>query len=144
SFAAPMWAGYMALVNEQYLLNGASTTLGFINPALYDIYAGSNYGTDFHNVTSGGNTLGCTVGYSLSCGLGSPHGNALVNALAVVATGPTVTVSPASLLWGDIVLGKTGSGKAVTLTNTGTSTLNISSIDQRRLCPDNQHKALRQ
>jgi len=128
SFAAPMWAGYMALVNEQYLLNGASTTLGFINPALYDIYAGSNYGTDFHNVTSGGNTLGCTVGYSLSCGLGSPNGNALVNALAVVATGPTVTVSPASLLWGDIVLGKTGSGKAVTLTNTGTSTLNISSI----------------
>jgi subtilase family serine protease len=92
SFAAPMWAGYLALVNEQYLLNGHTTSLGFINPALYAIYAGSNYGTDFHNVTSGGNTLGCTVGYSLSCGLGSPNGSALVAALAG-ASSPSFTIS---------------------------------------------------
>jgi subtilase family serine protease len=92
SFAAPMWAGYLALANEQYLLNGNTTTLGFINPALYAIYAGSNYGTDFHNVTSGGNTLGCTVGYSLSCGLGSPNGSALVAALAG-ASSPSFTIS---------------------------------------------------
>ncbi len=80
SFAAPMWAGYLALVNEQAVSDG-NPTLGFINPALYEVYAGSNYGTDFHNVTSGGNTLGCTVGYSLGCGLGSPNGSALVAAL---------------------------------------------------------------
>src|SRR5262249_9912241 len=36
SFAAPMWAGFMALVNQQAILNGQSP-LGFINPALYNI-----------------------------------------------------------------------------------------------------------
>ena len=43
-------------------------------------------------------------------------------------TGPPVTVSPTSLLWGTVVLGATGPAKAVTLTNTGSVTLNISSI----------------
>jgi Abnormal spindle-like microcephaly-assoc'd, ASPM-SPD-2-Hydin len=43
-------------------------------------------------------------------------------------TGPTVTVSPTSLTWGTVVLGATGPAKAVTLTNTGSVTLNISSI----------------
>jgi hypothetical protein len=42
--------------------------------------------------------------------------------------GPTVTVSPTSLTWGTVVLGATGGAKAVTLTNTGSVTLNISSI----------------
>ena len=58
SFATPMWAGYMALANEQYLSNGATSTLGFINPALYTIGLGSDYDTDFHDITSGGNTSG--------------------------------------------------------------------------------------
>jgi kumamolisin len=128
SFATPMWAGYLALANEQYISNGASTTLGFINPALYDIGLGPDYDTDFHDITSGGNTDGTTVGYDLSTGWGSPNGSALINALAGVATGPTVTVSPASLKWGAVVLAETGAKKAVTLTNTGTTTLNISSI----------------
>ena len=36
SFAAPMWAGYLALVNEQAVANG-NPKLGFINPSsLYD------------------------------------------------------------------------------------------------------------
>ena len=115
SFATPMWAGYLALANEQYLSNGASKTLGFINPALYDIYAGSNYGTDFHNVTSGGNTLGCTVGYSLSCGLGSPNGNALINALASVGSNFSLSASPNSV--------------TVTQGSKGTSTITITPSD---------------
>jgi subtilase family serine protease len=98
SFATPMWAGYLALANEQYLSNGNTSTLGFINPALYDIYAGANYDTDFHNVTSGGNTLGCTVGYSLSCGLGSPNGDNLLLALAGAPTaGFSLSASPSSV-----------------------------------------------
>ena len=93
-----MWAGYLALANEQYLSNGNTSTLGFINPALYDIYAGANYDTDFHNVTSGGNTLGCTVGYSLSCGLGSPNGDNLLLALAGAPTaGFSLSASPSSV-----------------------------------------------
>src|SRR6202041_173955 len=42
--------------------------------------------------------------------------------------GPTVTVSPASLTFGNVVVGATSGKKPVTLTNTGTSTLNISII----------------
>src|SRR5580700_4640564 len=98
SFATPMWAGYLALANEQYLTNGASSTLGFINPALYAIGAGPNYDTDFHDITSGGNSFGSTVGYDLSTGLGSPNGNALVNALAgTVAASFTLSASPTSV-----------------------------------------------
>ena len=39
SFAAPMWAGYLALVNQQAVANGHHT-LGFINPTLYTIGLG--------------------------------------------------------------------------------------------------------
>ncbi len=42
--------------------------------------------------------------------------------------GPTVTVSPTSLAFGNVVLGATSAKKPVTLTNTGTSTLTITSI----------------
>ncbi|HEX6503854.1 MAG TPA: choice-of-anchor D domain-containing protein [Terriglobales bacterium] len=41
---------------------------------------------------------------------------------------PIVSLSPTSLKFGATVMGKTTSGKIVTLTNTGTGTLNISSI----------------
>jgi kumamolisin len=34
SFAAPMWAGYIALVNQQLAANG-EPTIGFINPTIY-------------------------------------------------------------------------------------------------------------
>jgi subtilase family serine protease len=95
SFATPMWAGYLALTNQQYLANGNATTLGFINPALYDIYAGSSYDTDFHDITSGGNSYGSTVGYDLSTGLGSPNGPALLSALAgAPAAGFSVSANP--------------------------------------------------
>jgi subtilase family serine protease len=82
SFAAPMWAGYLALANQQYLENGAKGTLGFINPPIYTFGLGSQYGLDFHDITSGGNTDGSTVGYDLSTGWGSPKGSALIKALA--------------------------------------------------------------
>ncbi len=43
-------------------------------------------------------------------------------------TGPSVTVSPTSLVFASTVVGVTTAGKGVILTNTGTSTLNISNI----------------
>ena len=100
SFAAPMWAGYMALTNEQYLTNtGGTTTLGFINPALYDIGLGADYDTDFHDITSGcqaGAGKACaTVGFDLVTGWGSPTGPALLNALAGTVAGSfTLSASP--------------------------------------------------
>jgi subtilase family serine protease len=80
SFATPMWAGLLALTNQQALLNG-NHVLGFINPALYTAYSSSSYDADFHDITSGGNTYGATVGYDLATGIGSPQA-ALIDVLA--------------------------------------------------------------
>ncbi len=86
SFATPMWAGFLALVNEQSVTN-TGKTLGFLDPALYALYAGSGYDSEFHDITSGSNGYNATVGYDLATGLGSPNGPALVNALAPAASG---------------------------------------------------------
>ncbi len=129
SFAAPMWAGYLALVNQQAVANG-HPTLGFINPALYTIGLGSSYTSDFHDITSGSNGYPAVTGYDLATGWGSPNGNGLINALAGTGGGggPAVTLSPTSLKWGKIVVGTTSGAKKVILTNSGTATLNISTI----------------
>ena len=68
-----MWAGYLALVNQQAVANGGQT-VGFINPTLYTIGVGSSYDTDFHDITSGSNGYSATTGYDLATGWGSPNG----------------------------------------------------------------------
>jgi kumamolisin len=93
SFATPMWAGFLALVNEQAVSNG-QPPLGFINPALYAAYSSSGYDSDFHDILTGGNTLGATVGYDLATGIGSPQA-ALINVLAPAPVGSfTLAASP--------------------------------------------------
>ncbi len=125
SFAAPMWAGYLALTNQQYLANGNSSTLGFINPAIYAIGAGADYDTDFHDITSGGNADGSTVGYDLSTGWGSPNGPALLSALAGTPVGSfSVAVSPSSRT---IAPGGSGVAKVTTTVSGGfDSTITLS------------------
>jgi kumamolisin len=87
SFAAPMWAGYLALANQQAIANGLPT-LGFINPALYDIGLSSGYDSDFHDITTGNNGFSATVGYDLATGWGSPNGSGLINALLSTISSP--------------------------------------------------------
>ena len=107
SFAAPMWAGYLALVNQQSVANGG-TPLGFINPALYSIGGGSGYTADFHDITSGSNGYSATTGYDLASGWGSPNGAALISALlgSGPAPGFSLSASPASL---SVAQGNSGS-----------------------------------
>jgi subtilase family serine protease len=114
SFAAPMWAGYLALANQQAVSNG-SPTLGFINPTLYDIGLSSSYDTDFHDITSGSNGYSATVGYDLATGWGSPNGDNLINALAVVSAGFTLSASPTSVT---VLQGASGTS-TITSTVTG-------------------------
>lgn len=87
SCAAPLWAGFMALVNQS-AAEGGWPEVGFINPAIYAIAAGSNYSTCFHDITTGNNTWSespdlfqATAGYDLCTGLGTPNGMFLVAAL---------------------------------------------------------------
>ncbi len=55
SAAAPMWAAMVALANEQAAKAGKKP-LGFLNPALYKIGSGSNYSSDFHDITPSSNS----------------------------------------------------------------------------------------
>ena len=88
SCAAPLWAGFCALVNQQSVA-AKGTTVGFLNPALYTIAAGAAYTNCFHDITTGNNTGSHTPGlfnavtnYDLATGLGTPNGTNLINALA--------------------------------------------------------------
>ena len=54
SCAAPLWAGFTALLNQQAALAGIPT-VGFLNPAIYAIGKGPNYTADFHDITTGNN-----------------------------------------------------------------------------------------
>jgi subtilase family serine protease len=98
SFATPMWAGYLALINEQAVRNG-QPTLGFINPAIYDIGLSASYDTDFHDISSGSNGDPATTGYDLATGWGSPNGSALINALlsTINIPGYGLTASPTTV-----------------------------------------------
>jgi subtilase family serine protease len=89
SFAAPRWAGFLALVNQQSVANGKGT-VGFINPALYNLGISSSYSGVFHDITSGSNPpaagdgsgFSAVSGYDLVTGWGSPAGVGLINQLA--------------------------------------------------------------
>jgi len=130
SCAAPLWAGFTALVNQQAVTTDRSP-VGFVNPAIYAIAAGSSYAVCFHDVTTGGNTWSsspnlfyATNGYDLCTGLGTPAGQNLINALA----GPpdTLVITPAS---GFAASGAAGGSFNVTaqiflLTNSGAASLN--------------------
>jgi hypothetical protein len=104
SFAAPIFAGMMAIINQKA---GYTTGQGLINPKLYTLASNAGtYAAVFHDVTSGNNeclagtttycsaTSGSTTkyttnaGYDLVTGLGSFD----LNALASAWTGSTTTL----------------------------------------------------
>jgi kumamolisin len=112
SFAAPMWAGYLALANQQAASNG-NPPPGFINPVIYPLGLGSDYDTDFHDITSGNNGFPATIGYDLDTGWGSPNGASLINALVGTSV-PSFALSSSP---GSITV-KQGSSGTSTITST--------------------------
>ena len=87
SCAAPLWAGFLSLVNQQAVING-HPVVGFLNPQIYNIANGANYTNCFHDTVTGNNTWSgsptqyyATNNYDLCTGLGSPNGTNLINAL---------------------------------------------------------------
>jgi hypothetical protein len=105
SLAAPRWAGFVALINQQAAANataaGDNPTLGFLNPTIY----GTAVNTYFHDITSGSDynsssPSGCTAsefsagtGYDLVTGWGSPNGPTLINPLAPTSANPNFSLS---------------------------------------------------
>jgi hypothetical protein len=87
SAAAPLWAGFMALVNEQAAASGRPR-VGFANPALWAIGRGGHCRTCFHDITTGNNfnstnpnLYSAAAGYDLVTGWGTPNGKDLIDAL---------------------------------------------------------------
>ena len=92
SVSAPVWAGFMALVNEQRSQKDTKSSVGFANPLLYSLAQNdSTYQSGFNDITAGhvGRTscdpnytfcfpydpaggFQAEPGYDLATGLGSP------------------------------------------------------------------------
>jgi subtilase family serine protease len=84
SSSCPQWAGLVAIADQI-----AGHGLGLINPALYALASGPNYGTYFYDVTTGNNQADpsvpgypATKGWDPVTGLGTPNAATLVPALA--------------------------------------------------------------
>jgi hypothetical protein len=147
SFAAPAFAGLLAIIEQKLAMTGG---LGNVNPALYQLAANSTtYASAFHDITTGNNQVPCTAGspncptgsnpvigytagtgYDRVTGLGSLDANNLATAFGTVAfetaTTTTLAVAPASPAVGATVTltatVKPGSG---TTTPTGTVTFTV-------------------
>jgi hypothetical protein len=136
SLSTPLWAGFMALVNQQAAANG-QPPVGFANPALYAIGKSTNYHACFHDITTGNNfttsspsKYSATVGYDLCSGWGTPTGSSLIQALLAPPSENLVVTSP---------LGFTSSGpgggpftvdsQTYTLSNIGSTPLKWSLVN---------------
>jgi hypothetical protein len=92
SCAAPLWAGFTALVNQQATSIPGGLSVGFLNPAIYAIGLGPNYTSCFHDIQTGNNNwygvsstdYYATSGYDLCTGWGTPNGSNLINALVAI------------------------------------------------------------
>ncbi|HEX7653712.1 MAG TPA: hypothetical protein VF607_09405, partial [Verrucomicrobiae bacterium] len=133
SCAAPLWAGVMALINEN-AVNSGRPSVGFLNPTLYRLVAGGN--PILHDITVGNNfssdsptNYPAVGGYDLCTGLGTPNGQALLNQLSGVTNNlgllPGQPVSSGGPVGGSFLPGST----PVILTNRGNTSLAWSLIN---------------
>jgi Pro-kumamolisin, activation domain/Bacterial Ig-like domain (group 3) len=135
SCAAPLWAGFMALVNQQAVAGGKTSGFGLINPAIYQIANESIYHSAFNDITTGNDTWSSSPnafyavpGYDLCTGVGTPAGTNLINAL--VNPDPLIVVSNGGFnAFVSLVGTFTAVSQTFYLTNVGTSSLTWSLIN---------------
>jgi subtilase family serine protease len=144
SFAAPIFSGMLALINQAKAPSGQ----GLVNPTLYSLASNATtYATAFHDITSGSNeclagatfcaSAGTTAyvagtGYDLATGIGSVDLNALLTAWPKVAAAATSSASFALSVPSTTI--KAGSSGTATITvtpsngYTGTVYFSLSSL----------------
>ena len=131
SVAAPLWAGFTALINEQ-AEQLSQPPVGFLNPALYAIARGTNYAAVFHDIITGNNTNNTSPndfyaapGFDLCTGLGTPVGTNLINALTMpdnLQVFPATNFTAAGLVGGPF----SQTNWITTLTNNGAASVDWS------------------
>ena len=92
SCAAPLWAGFAALINQQAAASGRAA-VGFINPAIYTLGLEASYTLGLHDITTGSNAtphsppdkFPAVRGFDLCTGWGTPNGTNFINALVLPA-----------------------------------------------------------
>lgn len=133
SCATPLWAGFMALVNQQ-AAQQSLPPVGFANPALYELANESLYPAAFHDVTTGNSTWSSSTnaffavpGYDLCTGLGTPAGTNLINAL--LHPDPLVVISNCGLAAVSLAGAFPLTSQTFYLTNAGGAPLNWSVIN---------------
>ncbi|HEY1788212.1 MAG TPA: protease pro-enzyme activation domain-containing protein [Verrucomicrobiae bacterium] len=132
SCAAPAWAAFTALANQQAAADG-KPSVGFAVPAIYAAAKSASYLSDFNDITTGNNFWAFMVtnfpavpGYDLCTGWGTPVGDNLIDLLA--GTGDSLAVAPGK---GFVAFGPSGGGfsantETFSLTNSSSSSLNWS------------------
>ncbi|HVM61593.1 MAG TPA: LamG-like jellyroll fold domain-containing protein [Verrucomicrobiae bacterium] len=157
SCAAPLWAGFTALINQQATKLGAQP-IGFLNPMVSALGAGSKYATSFHDITTGNNTSAgnptnfyAVTGYDLCTGWGTPTGTNLINALLVTNINPLLRVIGATVTGGNgngvidpeecdflsVQIQNYGGGTAtVVKTTLSTTTPGVTVVQPASTCPD--------
>ena len=136
SIAAPLWAGFTALVNEQAAASG-KPPVGFINPAIYAI----GKSVELRQQPSMTSRLAITrrssspslfyavSGYDLCTGWGTPNGTNLINALLGLPSDGLLITPPLGFTASGPVGGPFNVTSAnYTLTNAGTMPLNWTAI----------------
>jgi len=91
SCAAPLWAAFTAMVNQQASIN-LMPPVGFLNPTIYALEW--NGSTElFHDINAGNNfsdispsAFSAVSGFDLCVGWGTPNGRSLIFALAATPT----------------------------------------------------------
>ncbi|WP_144021446.1 protease pro-enzyme activation domain-containing protein, partial [Caballeronia sordidicola] len=107
SAASPLWAGYMALINQR-AAQSAKQPIGLLNPSLYALGKSSSYASYFHDITVGNNLTKWNTqpnnanqyfavpGYDCCTGWGTPTGSALIDAIG--RDGPPQDLIPSSAI----------------------------------------------
>jgi uncharacterized repeat protein (TIGR03803 family) len=131
SCAAPLWAGFTALINQAALTNGAPV-VGFINPAVYALGKTPALTANFHDITTGNNEsptsptkFVAVPGYDLCTGWGTPLGTNLIYTIGVPEP---LRITPGSdlLFTGPVGGPITPVSQSYTLTNKASGSLNWS------------------
>lgn len=103
SAAAPIWAGFVALVNQSRALKG-EPSVGFMNPRLYRIGAGASYNANFHDVLTGNNNYyNAGIGYDNTTGWGTLQATNLLASISAGGQRVSFVKLPTSMEWGKTI-----------------------------------------